>query len=397
MKRINGYGQVFRIFNQGVFSVLLFVVFSLMFLPPVGLPGARVPLLLWAAQETSLEPGKPIERELSLRQSHEYQLSLLSGQFLRLTIEPQAADVALELKNPAGQKVLDANLTGVGGQERLSYLSPADGTYRLKVVSLSGGKTVGTYRLNLTLRQQASAQEQNLIAAERLLTEAGAMAETPATSAQAIQKAEQALAFWREVGDPYWEAYSLNLLAAAWSAQAKHETALALAEEAMALARRQKDRVNEAQALYYSGNAQRLLSRTQPARDSFAQALAISRQIGDRRGESADLSSLGSRYAEMGVPCTDAVGVFDIMSPDWSSSDLNLRFYMYTPGSAQDPTWPLDRYMDPTRPNRGFTSLKPGRPDLVIFSAIAGVPINLPTRMNGSMTEVGSGKIPFAA
>ncbi len=293
MKRINGYGQVFRIFNQGVFSVLLFVVFSLMFLPPVGLPGARVPLLLWAAQETSLEPGKPIERELSLRQFHDYQLSLLSGQFLRLTIEPQAADVALELKNPAGQKVLDANLTGVGGQERLSYLSPADGTYRLKVVSLSGGKMVGTYRLNLTLRQQASAQEQNLIAAERLLTEAGAMAETPATSAQAIQKAEQALAFWREVGDPYWEAYSLNLLAAAWSAQAKHETALALAEEAMALARRQKDRVNEAQALYYSGNAQRLLSRTQPARDSFAQALAISRELGDRWNEGRGLLQFG--------------------------------------------------------------------------------------------------------
>ncbi len=86
------------------------------------------------------------------------------------------------------------------------------------------------------------------------------------------------------------------------------------------------------------------------------------------------------RFAENGVPCTDAVSVFDIMSPDWSSSDLNLRFYMYTPGSRQDPTWPLDRYIDPTRPNRGFTSLKPRRPDLVIFSAIAGVPLAIPTR-----------------
>jgi hypothetical protein len=101
-----------------------------------------------------------------------------------------------------------------------------------------------------------------------------------------------------------------------------------------------------------------------------------------------DGSTRDCRYAERGVPCTDAVSVFDIMSPQWSSNDLNLRFYMYTPGSAQDPTWPLDRYIDPARPNRGFTSLKPGRPDLVIFSAIAGVPINLPTRMNGSNVEV---------
>ena len=101
-----------------------------------------------------------------------------------------------------------------------------------------------------------------------------------------------------------------------------------------------------------------------------------------------DGSTRDCRYAERGVPCTDAVSVFDIMSPEWSSADLNLRFYMYTPGSPQDPTWPLDRYIDPTRPTRGFTSLKPGRPDLVTFSAIAGVPINLPTRMNGSTTEV---------
>ncbi len=90
-----------------------------------------------------------------------------------------------------------------------------------------------------------------------------------------------------------------------------------------------------------------------------------------------DGSTRDCRFAEAGVPCTDAVGVFDIMSPDWSSSDLNLRFYMYTPGSRQDPTWPIDRYIDPARPTRGFTSLKPGRPDLVIFSAIAGIPLNL--------------------
>jgi len=75
--------------------------------------------------------------------------------------------------------------------------------------------------------------------------------------------------------------------------------------------------------------------------------------------------------------------VFDSTSAEWASTDLNLRFYMYTPGSAQDPTWPLDRYMDPTRPNRGFTSLKPNRPENVIFAAIAGVPISPPTNARG--------------
>lgn len=223
-----------RAFNQRVFLIVLSFVFSLMFLPLANSSLALFALWLRAAQEIRLEPDRPIERELSLRQSHEYQLLLLSEQFLRLTIEPQGADVSLELKNPEGQKVLETNLTGVGGQERLSYRSTVGGTFRLKVVSMSGGKAMGTYRLNLTLRQQASAQEQNMIAAERLLKEAQALAESPATAPQAIQKTEQSLAVWREAGEPYWEAYSLNLMAVAWSAQAKHEKALALAEEAMA-------------------------------------------------------------------------------------------------------------------------------------------------------------------
>ncbi len=73
------------------------------------------------------------------------------------------------------------------------------------------------------------------------------------------------------------------------------------------------------------------------------------------------------------------MSVFDIMSPDWASSDLNLRFYLYAPGSPQDPTWNLDRYIDPDAPRPRLHPLKPGRPDLVTFSRIAGS-LELPTR-----------------
>jgi hypothetical protein len=98
-----------------------------------------------------------------------------------------------------------------------------------------------------------------------------------------------------------------------------------------------------------------------------------------------DGSTRDCRFAEAGTPCTDATPVFDSLSGVWSSNDLNLRFYMYTPGSAQDPTWPLDRYIDPTRPSRGFPSLKPGRPDLVVVGAITGVPLMPPRRPDGGI------------
>jgi hypothetical protein len=91
------------------------------------------------------------------------------------------------------------------------------------------------------------------------------------------------------------------------------------------------------------------------------------------------------RFAESGVACTDGIGVFDSTSTAWASTDLNLRFYMYSPGSAQDPTWSLDRYLDPSRPRRGFTSLKPNAPQLVVFGAIAGVPLQMPTTPSGGV------------
>jgi|GEM_PF-459312 len=71
-------------------------------------------------------------------------------------------------------------------------------------------------------------------------------------------------------------------------------------------------------------------------------------------------------------------GVFQGASSLWagigSSRALNNRFYLYADGSAQDPTWSVDRYIDLARPNHGLLRLKPGHPERIIFPAIAGVP-----------------------
>ncbi len=98
-----------------------------------------------------------------------------------------------------------------------------------------------------------------------------------------------------------------------------------------------------------------------------------------------DGSTRDCRYAQPGVPCSDAVSVFEPTSGAWSSRDLNLRFYLYTPGSPQDPTWPLDRYIDVRNLTRGFLTLKPGRPDLIAFGALTGVPLRTPQTIAGTV------------
>ena len=90
-----------------------------------------------------------------------------------------------------------------------------------------------------------------------------------------------------------------------------------------------------------------------------------------------DGSTLRLPLRRAGVPCTDAVSVFDIMSPDWSNNDPQPPLLHVRAGIAQDPTWPVDRYVDPTRPNRGFTSPSPP-PRARDFTAITGVPSEAP-------------------
>ncbi len=92
------------------------------------------------------------------------------------------------------------------------------------------------------------------------------------------------------------------------------------------------------------------------------------------------------RYAEPGVACSEATDVFQMASTPWGSPSLNLRFYLYPPGSAQDPTWPLDRYVDPRNPARGYLSVKPRHPERIVCAAITGVPLTLPTRRVGNET-----------
>ena len=85
------------------------------------------------------------------------------------------------------------------------------------------------------------------------------------------------------------------------------------------------------------------------------------------------------RYAN-GEPCVDATDVYDPASTAWASPDLNSRFYAAQPCSPQDPTWRLERYVDPRDANHGLLALKPGHPERIVFTAITGVPLAIPTR-----------------
>jgi hypothetical protein len=103
-----------------------------------------------------------------------------------------------------------------------------------------------------------------------------------------------------------------------------------------------------------------------------------------------DMSVQNPRYVRAGIdPPTrpNALDVYNVNSRAWGSPDLNLRTYLYASCSAQDPTWPIDRYVTTADPSRGLPGLKPGHPERVAFAAITGVPIvgdGLPQHADGT-------------
>lgn len=106
---------------------------------------------------------------------------------------------------------------------------------------------------------------------------------------------------------------------------------------------------------------------------------------------SDDFSVRDCRFAR-GAPCADAT---DALRPDataWASSSLALRGALARPCTEQDPTWPLERYLDPAAPDAGLLALKPGHPERIVFAALTGVPLTLPTRSEGgeARTDWGS-------
>src|SRR5437867_2320983 len=73
-------------------------------------------LLLWQPIRSSnaakddkdvptLEPGKPIDRELGGGQSHFYQIALASGQYLHVVVDQRGIDVIVALFGPDGKLI----------------------------------------------------------------------------------------------------------------------------------------------------------------------------------------------------------------------------------------------------------------------------------------------------
>src|SRR5262245_57479219 len=81
---------------------------------------------------SSLEPGIPIEKEITGGESHSYQFMLTAGQFLSGVVEQRGINLLVSLYGPDGIKIADIDSpVGAQGPEPVSLIAETSGTYRL--------------------------------------------------------------------------------------------------------------------------------------------------------------------------------------------------------------------------------------------------------------------------
>ncbi len=252
------------------------------------------------SEPVTLLSGQTVEREIAGGQMHTYQIALTTGQFMRIVSEQKGIDVTVALLAPDGKRTGETNLAGVFGQESFSHEAVASGDYQVSIRATVATAPKGTYQVRLTVKAAAMTPEKQRVTAEQLLNETVQSSRRGTESAsQTLARAQEVLPLWRELGDQYWEAYTLNHIGNTYSVLRNYAKAIESFEQSLAIRRQINDRGGEGNTLNNLGNAHRLGGRNEKAIEYYKQALAIRQEIKDRVGEGDTLNNLGLVHSSL--------------------------------------------------------------------------------------------------
>lgn len=146
-----------------------------------------------------LELGKAIERELAGGQQHAYQITLSAGRYLNVVVEQRGIDVVEVLFGPDGKQLIETdNGNGAQGPETLTWITAADGQYRIEIRPFKKDADVGHYEISMVELRAATEDERALFTASQELEQLG----NQSKFAEAIPVAERILALQEKMHGP---------------------------------------------------------------------------------------------------------------------------------------------------------------------------------------------------
>src|SRR6266542_3250387 len=253
-------------------------------------------------ESISLEPGKPIDRELSGGQSHFYNLTMTSGQYLHMVVGQRGIDVAVALSTPDGKKISESDSQHlIEGSETVSVIAEAPGAYLIEVRSPEKTAKAGRYEIKVEELRAATAEDKYRVAGELMFREAERLQNgTLEAKRKSIEKYHEALELYRRASERNGEAQTLNNIGEVYWSLGEMQKALEKYNEVLPIWRAIGDRRGEATTLSGMGVVYRSLGDMRKALEKYNESLPIRRAIDDRSGEATTLSLMGVVYRLVG-------------------------------------------------------------------------------------------------
>lgn len=261
-----------------------------------------IALTAFAQEAAPLTPGQTIEKNLSGNETHNYQVSLNSGQFIRVLTEQHGVDVKIKLSAKDGKQLAEIDLTPDSpATESACWIAEADGAY-LIAISATDKNARGRYSLRLEGPRTPSEQDSNLFTGQQTFYQAEELFadNKPESRRKAAEKFAEAAQHWSAAAYREGEALALYNAGDTCLRLREFQKAVEFLSRALQMDRAAKNRSSEASSLTNLGAAYSGLGEKQKAVELFHQSLAIRREIKDAVGEANTLNSLAMTYADLG-------------------------------------------------------------------------------------------------
>lgn len=296
-----------------LFEIVAVLVAGLVVFQPAGPGRLRVlPRIVPSAQaaphDTKLKTpdvrlvttGDRIDREISSGETHSYQISLNTGQYLHATIEQSGIDIGGAIYGPDGVEVFEIHCRQ-RGPTPLSLIADNEGAYRLEIRSLEEGST-GRYKLRVESIRPGTAQDKMRVAAERSFADGEQLRAEwkEESSRKAIDKFDEALVLWKSTGERREEANTLRTIGDVWHSLNESRKALKYYNAALLLTKGTNARQNESETISSIGYVLVALGENQQALESGVKARKLAQDHGDRYGEARALDLIGETYYGFG-------------------------------------------------------------------------------------------------
>lgn len=248
-----------------------------------------------AQDSQTLEPGRPIERDLKGGETHRYTIALAAGQYLQVRVEQQGIDVVLMVAAP-GKEAERVNFSeSQTSHEEVFLVAEKNGICQIEVLPAVPKPPAGKYLLVVEALRLATERDQTISKGLQLLVEGNRLSrQDKAENIPVIIKSfEESARYYRAADHPPGEVGSLKAAGIASFRSGNMRKAQELFIQALPPARATGDRLLLAGVLNDLGLTSARLGDTAKAIECLQESQQIRHAIGDKTGEAIALNNLG--------------------------------------------------------------------------------------------------------